>query len=51
MSFIEKNKLKINTKIFDFINEEVMPGTGIQADNFWNNFAEAVHVLAPINKK
>ena len=51
MSFIEKNKLKINKKIFDFINDEVIPGTGIQADSFWNNFAEAVHVLAPINKK
>ncbi len=51
MSFIEKNNLKINKKLFDFINNEVIPGTGIQADAFWNNFAEVTHVLAPINKQ
>ena len=50
MSITEKNGLKISTGLFDFINNEVIPGTGINSDEFWNSFGEAVHELAPINK-
>ncbi len=50
MSLIEKNRLKVNSKILDFINEEVLPGTNIQADSFWEKFDNVVHELAPINK-
>ncbi len=51
MKFINKNELKINQTLFDFINEEVLPGTNIKQDDFWNGFAKVVHELAPINKK
>ena len=27
MSITEKNGLKINTKLFDFVNNEIIPGT------------------------
>ncbi len=50
MSITEKNGLKISSKLFDFINNEVIPGTDIKPDEFWNNFERAVHELAPINK-
>tara|TARA_Y100000817_G_C16860534_1_gene545589 strand:+ start:1337 stop:3481 length:2145 start_codon:yes stop_codon:yes gene_type:complete len=50
MSLIEKNGLKISTKLFDFINNEVIPGTNIKIDEFWNSFSKAVDELAPINK-
>ena len=32
MSFTEKNGLKINSKLFNFINNEVIPGTDIKSD-------------------
>ncbi len=51
MKFINKNDLKINQTLFDFINEEVLPGTNIKQEDFWNRFAKVVHELAPINKK
>jgi malate synthase len=51
MSIIEKNGLKINLTLFDFINKEVLPGTNIIMDDFWTKFEKAVHELAPINKK
>ena len=51
MKFINKNELKINQTLFNFINEEVLPGTNIKQDDFWNRFAKVVHELAPINKK
>ncbi len=51
MKFINKNELKINQTFFNFINEEVLPGTNIKQDHFWNRFAKVIHELAPINKK
>ena len=50
MSIIEKNGLKINTKLFDFVNNEIIPGTNIKKEEFWSNFGNVVHELAPINK-
>ena len=50
MKIIEKNGLKINALLFDFVNDEVIPGTGINTEDFWNNFEKVVHELAPINK-
>jgi malate synthase len=50
MSLVEKNGLKINSKIFEFINKEVLPGTKIDSDDFWNKFEKVVHELSPINK-
>ena len=51
MSITEKNGLKINTKLFDFVNNEIIPGTNIKSEEFWNNFGNIIHELAPINKK
>ena len=50
MSLIDKNGLKISSKLFDFINNEAIPGTDIKIEEFWNNFEKTVHELAPINK-
>ena len=50
MSFIKKNGLKISSRLFDFINNEVIPETNIKSDDFWNNFAKIVEELAPLNK-
>ena len=32
--FFEKNELKINSLLFEFINNEVIPGTDINIENF-----------------
>ena len=50
MSITEKNGLKISSILFDFINNEVIPGTAINSDDFWIKFAKTVHELAPFNK-
>jgi malate synthase len=51
MSITETNGLKINTKLLDFVNNEIIPDTNIKSEEFWNNFGNIVHELAPINKK
>ena len=50
MSVIDKNGLKISLVLFDFINNEALPGTNIKSDDFWNKFEKVVHELSPINK-
>ena len=45
------NDLKVSLTLFDFINEEVLPGTKINQNDFWKNFSRVVHELSPINKK
>ena len=50
MSRIDKNGLKISSTLFEFINNEVIPGTNVKSDDFWNKFEKVVHEFAPINK-
>ena len=50
MKIITINDLKINRTLYDFINNEVLPGTDINQENFWKDFSKVVHELSPINK-
>ena len=45
------NDLKINQTLFDFINTEVIPGTNLDIDKFWDKFSKVVHELSPINRQ
>jgi len=51
MSLIKKHRLKINPKLFEFINKEVIPETDIQVEKFWSDFDRVVHDLTPINQQ
>jgi|TARA_B110000444_G_scaffold229755_1_gene236507 malate synthase len=50
MNKIKKGNLIISSTLLDFVNQEVIPGTDIVVEDFWNKFDAAVHELAPINK-
>ena len=50
MSKIKKGNLSVSSTLLDFINQEVVPGTDIEVEDFWKKFDIAVHELAPINK-
>ena len=50
MSYINKNDLSINSTLYEFVNKEILPGTEIESDDFWERFGKVVHELAPINK-
>ena len=49
MSITKKGNLKVNSALLDFINQEVIPGTNIPIEDFWQKFDNTVHELAPIN--
>jgi malate synthase len=41
--------LEVQAILRDFVNDEVLPGTGIDAGAFWRGFAQLVRDLAPRN--
>ncbi len=51
MKYVEKNKLKVNSVLLEFINKEAIPGTDLNIDSFWEKFSTVVHQLAPINRE
>jgi len=50
MSFVEKNGIQINSALYEFVNKEVLPGTGLNEVEYWKNFSNIANELAPINK-
>ncbi|MEI3852508.1 MULTISPECIES: malate synthase G [Ensifer] len=50
MDRIEKFGLKIDAGLHRFLVEEAMPGTGIDAEHFFEQFSALVHDLAPKNR-
>ena len=42
--------LTIATELFDFVNDEAVPGTGLKAEAFWMGFAAIVAEFAPRNR-
>ena len=51
MKKISINNLKVEEELFKFVNEEAIPGTNIDVDNFWKEFDKSVHDLSPKNKE
>ena len=50
MSFTDAAGLKVDTALFDFVNSEALPGTGLDAAAFWDGFAGIIADVAPRNQ-
>ncbi|RMO12403.1 Malate synthase G, partial [Pseudomonas cichorii] len=48
--FIKCHRLKVAVTLQRFVDEEVLPGTGLDREAFWEGFDELVHDLAPLNR-
>ena len=51
MKKIKVNDLSVDENLLKFINQEVIPGTDIDINTFWEGFSNTVETLAPINRK
>ncbi len=43
--------LRVDKELYDFINDEALPGTGVSPEAFWSGFDRLVHGLAPRNRE
>ena len=48
---IETGGLQVDEKLYDFINDEALPGTGVSPDAFWSGLDRLIHDLSPRNRE
>ena len=48
---IEAGALQVDRELYDFINDEALPGTGISPEAFWSGFDRLIHDLSPRNRE
>ena len=44
---VKAGSLDVDKKLYDFINKEVLPGTGVREKSFWSGFGKIVNALTP----
>jgi malate synthase len=49
--YIKINNLSVSEKLLNFVNKKLLPRTKIKKENFWKEFSDIVHELAPKNKE
>ena len=47
---VQAGGLQVAKVLFDFVNNEAIPGTGVSAEQFWQGADALIHDLAPKNK-
>ncbi|MFO0124270.1 MAG: malate synthase G, partial [Inhella sp.] len=49
MAFVSVHRLQVAASLHRFVNEEVLPGTGVSPEAYWAGFDQIAHDLAPRN--
>jgi len=47
---VEAGGVSVAKPLYDFINDEALPGTGVSADAFWNGLGGLIREMAPKNR-
>ncbi|WIX32990.1 malate synthase G [Salinicola sp. JS01] len=48
---VSHHRLQVATELERFLEQEALPGTGIDPDTFWRGFDALIHELAPRNRE
>jgi malate synthase len=46
---VSVDQIQVDKDLYDFVNSEAIPGSGVQATEFWTGFAALVRTLSPRN--
>lgn len=50
-NYVELHDLQVDSTLYEFIEKEALPETGLESGQFWKNAADLIRDLAPKNKK
>jgi malate synthase len=50
INYTKYGRLEIDEAFFNFINQEAIPGTGVDQDTFWSGLDALVYDYAPVNR-
>ena len=48
--YVQSGGIQVAKELYDFINDQAIPGTGIEAQDFWAKFDKIANELAPKNR-
>ncbi|TDF98793.1 malate synthase G [Paenibacillus piri] len=48
--YVQAGRLQVAPELYQFVNAEALPGTGVSAERFWSGFDALVHELTPRNR-
>ncbi len=43
--------INVDSQLYKFVNEEVLPGSGVEVEHFWNSFAQILKDLSAKNRQ
>lgn len=49
-NYIQVGNLKVASVLYDFINNQALPGSKVEQEQFWNGLDQLIHDLTPENK-
>lgn len=49
--YVKKGNLQVAKELYEFINSEALPGSGLDQEQFWSGFEVLIHDLTPRNKE
>ncbi|WP_374526677.1 malate synthase G [Sphingopyxis sp.] len=47
--FLDRHGLSVDSRLISFLEDKALPGTGVEADKFWSDFAALLGKFAPEN--
>jgi len=50
-NYVKVGNISVSKLLYDFVNTEALPGTGIKQAKFWLDFDALIHELSPENKQ
>ncbi len=49
--YVQKGKIQVAQELYEFINSEALPGSGVDENQFWFGFEKLIGDLSPKNKE
>jgi malate synthase len=49
-NYIQIGNLQVDSDLYQFVNSEVLPGSGLSSEQFWSDLETLIHDLTPENK-